>query len=327
MMAKPLRIVFMGCPDFAVPSLRALADDPDFEIAAVYCMPDRPKGRGKKPAPTPVKAFALERGFTVHTPATFRNAPEEIEILRSFSPDYLVVVAYGLILPQSVLDIPKIAPVNLHASLLPEFRGPAPIHQAMLLGRKNTGNTVMLMSKGMDEGDMLAVGQTPITDNDDLGSLHDRLSLEGATLLAKTLKEFAAGRIRPVSQNHAQATYTSKISSQTAHIDWNRPAAEIRNLIYAMSPFPGAWFADGDERIKVFRATAESWPGNQPAGTVLSQSPTEGIKVVCGNNTALKLLELQRAGKGRLCCADFLRGCQLKSAILVSGTDEISSDA
>ena len=128
-------------------------------------------------------------------------------------------------------------------------------------------------------------------------------------------------------RNHAQATYTSKISSQTAHIDWNRPADEIRNLIYAMSPFPGAWFADGDERIKVFRAAAESYPGNQPAGTVLNQSPTEGIRVVCGNNSALKLLELQRAGKGRLCCADFLRGCQLKSEILVSGTDEISSDA
>ncbi len=317
MMAKPLRIVFMGCPDFAVPSLRALADDPDFEIAAVYCMPDRPKCRGKKPAPTPVKAFALERGFTVHTPATFRNAPEEIATLRSFSPDYLVVVAYGLILPQSVLDIPKIAPVNLHASLLPEFRGPAPIHQAMLLGRKVTGNTVMLMSKGMDEGDMLAVGQTPIGDNDDLGSLHDRLSLEGAVLLARTLKEFAAGNIKPVPQDHTKATYTSKISSQTAHIYWNRPAEEIRNLI----------FADGDERIKVFRAIAENWSGNQPAGTVMCQSPIEGIRVVCGNGSSLKLLELQRAGKGRLCCADFLRGCQLKSAILVSGTDEISSDA
>lgn len=327
MMAKPLCIVFMGCPDFAVPSLRALADDPDFEIAAVYCMPDRPKGRGKKPAPTPVKAFALERGFTVHTPATFRNAPEEIATLRSFSPDYLVVVAYGLILPQSVLDIPKIAPVNLHASLLPEFRGPAPIHQAMLLGRKITGNTVMLMSKGMDEGDMLAVGQTPIGETDDLGSLHDRLSSEGAVLLARTLKEFAAGRIKPVPQDHTKATYTSKISSQTAHIDWNRPAEEIRNLIYAMSPFPGAWFADGDERIKVFRAVAENWPGNQPAGTVMGQSPIDGIRVACGNSSSLRLLELQRAGKGRLCCADFLRGCQLKSAILVSGTDEISSDA
>ncbi len=321
MPTKPLRIVFMGCPDFAVPSLRALAGDSDFEIAAVYCMPDRPKGRGKKPAPTPVKAYALEQGFTVRTPATFRNAPEEIAALRSFTPDFLVVVAYGLILPQSVLDIPRLAPVNLHASILPEFRGPAPIHQAMLLGRKETGNTVMLMSRGMDEGDMLAVGRTPISEDDDLGTLHDRLSSEGALLLARTLKEYAAGRITPVPQNHAAASYTAKITPQTARIDWNRPAEQLRNLVYAMSPFPGAWFSDGEERIKVFRAIAEKGNNCSQPGTLLAQSPGSGILVSCGNGSALRLLELQRAGKGRLGCADFLRGCQLKSTVLSLPTD------
>lgn len=325
MTGKPLRIVFMGCPDFAVPSLQTLADDKDFAIAAVYCMPDRPKGRGKKPAPTPVKTFALERGFAVRTPATFRNAPEEIEALRSYAPDFLVVVAYGLILPQSVLSIPAVAPVNLHASILPEFRGPAPIHQAMLLGRKETGNTVMLMSKGMDEGDILATGRTPISEDDDLGSLHDRLSLEGAALLAKTLKEFAAGRITATPQNHAAASYTAKITPQTARIDWRMPAPRVRNLIYAMSPFPGAWFADGDERIKVFRAQADNNAGNQQPGTVISQSQSEGIRVACGENTSIRLFELQRAGRGRLCCSDFLRGCQLKSQVLSS--DELTSDA
>lgn len=328
MTSKPLRVVFMGCPDFAVPSLRTLANDPDFEIAAVYCMPDRPKGRGKKSSPTPVKAYALEQGFEVRTPATFRNAPEEIEALRAFAPDFLVVVAYGLILPQSVLSIPTKAPVNLHASILPEFRGPAPIHQAMLLGRKETGNTVMLMSKGMDEGDMLAVGRMPIREDDDLGSLHDRLSLDGAVLLAKNLKDFAAGRITPTPQNHADASYTAKITPQTAKIDWQKPAAQIRNLINAMSPFPGAWFADGEERIKVFRAQVESHAGSQQPGTVLSQSPGEGIRVACGDNSSLRLLELQRAGKGRLCCSDFLRGCQLKSQVLSSSSsDELASEA
>ncbi len=306
----------MGCPDFAVPSLRTLASDPDFEIAGVYCMPDRPKGRGKKPSPTPVKACALEKGFIVRTPATFRNAPEEIEALRALEPDFLVVVAYGLILPQSVLDIPKIAPVNLHASILPEFRGPAPIHQAMLLGRKETGNTVMLMSKGMDEGDMLATGRTTIDETDDLGSLHDRLSNEGAVLLARTLKDYAAGRIVPEAQNHAAASYTAKITPQTARIDWQKPAGEIRNLIYAMSPFPGAWFADGEERIKVFRARVENDAATDAPGTIISQNTGEGIKVACGNNTQITLLELQRAGKGRLCCSDFLRGCHLKSQVL-----------
>ncbi|HNX75844.1 MAG TPA: methionyl-tRNA formyltransferase [Candidatus Rifleibacterium sp.] len=316
MTEQRLRVVFMGCPDFAVPALQTLAADPAFEVVAVYCMPDRPKGRGKKPAPTPVKAWALTHGYQVHTPATFRNAPDEIATLRDFAPDYLVVVAYGLILPQAVLDIPKLAPVNLHASILPEFRGPAPIHQAMLLGRPETGNTVMLMNKGMDEGDILAIGRTPITTADDLGSLHDRLSLEGATLLRRTLIEFAAGRITPTPQNHAAASYTSKITPQTARIDWQKPAHELRNLIYAMSPFPGAWFADGEERIKVFRATVDEDATSQVPGTVLSQSPGNGIRVACGAGTSLRLLELQRAGKGRLCCADFLRGCQLRSAIL-----------
>ena len=311
-----LRVVFMGCPDFAVPALQTLAGDPAFEIVAVYCMPDRPKGRGKKPAPTPVKAWALTQGYHVHTPATFRNAPDEIATLQGFAPDYLVVVAYGLILPQAVLDIPRLAPVNLHASILPEFRGPAPIHQAMLLGRHETGNTVMLMSKGMDEGDILAVGRTAIDSTDDLGSLHDRLSFEGAALLRRTLIEFAAGRITPTPQNHAAASYTSKITPQTARIDWQKPAGELRNLIYAMSPFPGAWFADGEERIKVFRASVSDSKHHQAPGTVLSQNTGDGILVACGDNTSLQLFELQRAGKSRLCCADFLRGCQLKSAIL-----------
>lgn len=314
----------MGCPDFAVPCLRTLASDPDFTIAAVYCMPDRPKGRGKKPSPTPVKAYALEQGFEVHTPATFRNAPDAVATLKSYAPDYLVVVAYGLILPQTVLDIPTIAPVNLHASLLPEFRGPAPIHQALLLGRHETGNTVMLMSKGMDEGDMLAVGKTVISADDDLGSLHDRLSSEGAVLLAKTLKDFAAGKITPVAQNHAAASYTTKITPQMARIDWQQPAEVIRNLIYAMSPFPGAWFADGDERIKVFRAVSENCTEDAQPGTVLAQSAGDGIRVVCGNSTAIRLLELQRAGKNRLKCGDFLRGCQLKSTFL---SNECSADS
>lgn len=320
---KPLRVVFMGCPDFAVPSLRALASDPEFEIVGVYCMPDRPKGRGKKPSPTPVKAFASEEGFLVRTPATFRSSPEEIEALKALEPDFLVVVAYGLILPQSVLDIPRLAPVNLHASILPEFRGPAPIHQAMLLGRSETGNTVMLMSKGMDEGDILAIGRTAISETDDLGSLHDRLSQEGAELLRKTLKDFAAGLINPVQQNHAAASYTAKISPQTARIDWQKPASQIRNLIYAMSPFPGAWFADGEERIKVFRARVDSDTTHHAPGTVVSQNSGEGIKVACGDNTLITLLELQRAGKGRLCCSDFLRGCHLKSQVLVGPTDEV----
>ncbi|MGI6445182.1 MAG: methionyl-tRNA formyltransferase [Candidatus Ozemobacteraceae bacterium] len=311
MTKTPYKVVFMGCPDFAVPSLCILATDPDFEVVAVYCMPDRPKGRGKTLTPTPIKEFALQHGFEVRTPVSFRKQPEEIEVLKSFKPDYLVVVAYGLILPQEVLNIPKIAPVNLHASILPAYRGPSPIHYSLINGDSETGNTVMLMSKGMDEGEILSVSKTPIGDCDDLGSLHDRLSVHGAELLVRTLKSYAQGEITPLVQDHLKATYTGKISTDTAHIDWKKSAIEVRNLIFAMSPCPGAWFNDGRERIKVFRARVEDEFSSEPAGTILVQDQNLGIKIVCGDSRVLSLLELQRAGKNRICCADFVCGCRL----------------
>ncbi len=317
MSKAPLRLVFMGCPQFAVPALEKLSQDSDFSVVAVYCMPDRAKGRGKKPNPTPVKIFAEAHGLPVFSPATFRNAPEEIERLRSFAPDFLVVAAYGLILPQVILDIPKLAPVNLHASILPAYRGPSPIHQAILDGLTETGNTIMLMSKGMDEGDMLATETINIAPDDDFAAVHDRLSQMGADLLASTLKDFAAGRITPKTQNHAAATYTGKITPDMAKINWNEPAAKIINLIRAMSPAPGAWFEDAGERIKVFRATAGK-AITAPPGTVIEQQPATGILIACGQSSSLNLLELQRAGKSRLACREFLCGCAIKSSCLDS---------
>lgn len=311
MVSVPLRLVFMGCPQFAVPALAKLTQDSAFDVVAVYCMPDRPKGRGKKPSPTPVKIFANEHGLPVFSPVTFREAPEEVEKLRNFAPDFLVVAAYGLILPQSVLDIPKIAPVNLHASILPAYRGPSPIHQAILDGLTETGNTIMLMSKGMDEGDVLATETTPITSDDDFADVHDRLSIMGATLLAKTLKKFAAGEITPCPQQHEKATYTSKITPLTARINWNNPAGQIIDQIRAMSPAPGAWFTDASERIKVFKAAIGPQENANP-GTVFNQQPGTGIRIACGQGTSLQLLELQRAGKSRLSCREFLCGCCLK---------------
>jgi methionyl-tRNA formyltransferase len=312
----PLRVVFMGCPQFAVPALEKLTQDPAFKVIAVYCMPDRPKGRGKKPSPTPVKIFAETHGLPVFSPETFRNAPEEIERLRNFAPDFLVVAAYGLILPQAILDIPRLAPVNLHASILPAYRGPSPIHQAILDGLPETGNTIMLMSRGMDEGDILALQTTPISPDEDFAAVHDRLSLMGADLLADTLKKFADGSITPRQQNHATATYTHKITPDLAKIDWNEPAAKIANLIRAMSPAPGAWFEDAGERIKVFKAALGAAINAEP-GMVLEQQPGSGILVACGDGSSLHLLELQRAGKSRLSCREFLCGCALKSKNLV----------
>ncbi len=300
----------MGSPDFSVPCLKALYESPDFEVKAVYSMPDKPKGRGKQLSPTPVKAFAIEHNITVRTPASFKKEPEEIEVLRSFEPDYLVVVAYGLILSQKVLDIPRIAAVNLHASLLPSFRGSSPMQYAILNGLKETGNTVMLMSKGMDEGDMLATNKISIEENDDLEAVHDKLSATGAPLLTKTLVDYAEGKITPVPQDHNKATYTAKITTETAKIDWNKPAQEIRNLIYAMSPFPGAWFeCEKDSRIKVFRAKVVENETNAKPGELISCCSQKGLIIGCGNSTAIELLELQKPGKNRMNEQCFLCGC------------------
>jgi len=310
----PLRLVFMGCPDFAVPALKALASHPAFRVTAVYCMPDRPKGRGHREAATPVKAAALELGLPVHQPASFRKDPTAVEVLRAEKPDFLVVVAYGLILPQEVLDIPRLAPVNLHASLLPKYRGPSPIHAALLAGDPVTGNTVMRMNAKMDEGDMLASQATPITDADTLSTLHNRLSALGAPLLTTTLLAFARGEITPEPQNHSHATYTQKISSETAHIDWKRPAGNLFNLIRAMTPCPGAWFETGGERFKVGEAAVDEASTASP-GTILG-ADARGVRIACGEHSSLRLLRLQRPGKAMMPAEDFLRGFAFKSSTL-----------
>jgi len=304
----------MGCPDFAVPALRAIATTPSFRVTAVYCMPDRPKGRGHKEAATPVKTAALELGLPVRQPASFRKDPAAVAELRAEQPDFLVVVAYGLILPQSVLEIPHLAPVNLHASLLPQYRGPSPIHAAILAGDMFTGNTVMRMNAKMDEGDILASETTPITGLDTLVSLHDRLSAMGAPLLIKTLQAFAHGEIRPEPQNHSHATYTHKISSDTAHIDWQHPATTLFNLIRAMTPCPGAWFESNGERFKIGAAAVDG-PSSANPGTILN-ADAHGIRIACGGGGSIRLLRLQRPGKSMMSAGEFLRGFNFISLYL-----------
>ncbi|GAB4270847.1 MAG: methionyl-tRNA formyltransferase [Candidatus Rifleibacteriota bacterium] len=310
----PYKVVFMGCPDFAVPSLKALVENPDFEVVAVYSMPDKPKGRGRKPSPTPIKEFALSRNLPVNTPSSFRKFPEEIEKLRAYEPDFLVVVAYGLILPQAVLEIPAIAPINVHASLLPKYRGPAPIHYAIMNGDKITGNSIMLMNSKMDEGDIIAVSKIEIEDSDNLESLHDKLSANGAELLIPALHGYATGAIVPEKQNHHEATYTCKISPQLAEINWQKPAREIHNLIRAMCPFPGAWFNDGCERIKVF--SSELLPEKCDSRPGSLKIDNGKIAVVCGDGYCISLLQLQRPGKSRLSSEEFLRGYKFKDSLL-----------
>jgi methionyl-tRNA formyltransferase len=300
-----------------VPSLKALCEDPAFSIEAVYCMPDKPKGRGKKTAMTPVKEFALSRGLEVCTPSSFKKFPEEIEKLATYKPDFLVVVAYGLILTQQVLDIPTIAAVNLHASLLPKFRGPSPIHHAILEGENKTGNTVMLMNSKMDEGDMLAVNEVEICPSETVETLHDKLCYSGSPLLISALKGYAKKEITPKAQDHAKATYTCKISPQMAEIDWQASATCIEKKIRAMNPFPGAWFNHNNDRIKVYSAkVSQESTNNALPGTLLKASPNEGLIIACGNGSSISLLELQKPGRGKLPVKDFLLGFKFQTGKL-----------
>lgn len=303
----PYSVIFMGSPDFSVPSLQALHQDPAFRIRAVFSMPDRPKGRGHKETMTPVKARALDLGLPVHTPASLKRQPEFVDIIRTLAPHFLVVVAYGLILPRSVLEAATIGPVNLHASLLPAYRGSSPIHYALLNGDSITGSTVMLMDEKMDEGPILATDSFPVTDEDTLASVHDRLAERGAPLLVQTLKEYAAGRIRPQPQDHSRATYTTKITVEMARLDWRKPASVLSNLVRAMTPFPGAWAEYEGERLKVGKVKVGN-PGQGEPGTILTADPEQGVAVACGDGTTLRLLSLQRPGKALLPVGDFLRG-------------------
>ncbi|MBF0408382.1 MAG: methionyl-tRNA formyltransferase [Candidatus Riflebacteria bacterium] len=303
-----MKIVFMGCPQFAVPSLEMLAKDSRFKLLSVYCMPDKPQGRGKKLEMTPIKRCAVELGIQVHTPFSFSKCPEEIAILADYQPDYIVVVAYGLILPESVLKIPKIAAINLHASILPSYRGPSPIHAAIINGDSHTGNTVMLMNKKMDQGDILAVQKIEISESSSFSDLHDNLSLSGAKLLTDTLVDFSTGKIKPVQQDHSKASYTKKITPETGKINFSEPAYVVERLVRALAPSPGAWFLSKNERIKIGKALVLDDFSSAAPGNILSADTTKGLKISCGKNTVLEILSCQRPGKLMLPTKDFLRG-------------------
>ncbi|MBI3039461.1 methionyl-tRNA formyltransferase [bacterium] len=297
----------MGCPDFSAPSLSALASDKSFEVAVVYSMPDRPKGRGHQRSVTPVKSLAIKLGLPVKTVTSFSKSPEECEELKAFSPDFLIVIAYGLILPQVVLDIPKIAAVNIHASLLPRYRGPSPIHFSILNGDSVSGLTAIKMNSRMDEGDILAQKTVTIGPNDTFVSLHDRLSNEAPQFLIQTVRAFFQGSIIPKPQIHSDATYTSKITPSMGQINWENPASTLSKLVRALASSPGAWFEAKGERIKI-GAAEEGSPTDSSPGTLLSRDPKSGIQIACGNRTSLVLRSLQRPGKGMMSSDDFLRG-------------------
>ena len=300
-----LRIVFAGTPDFAAAHLAALLGS-RHTVVAVYSQPDRPAGRGKKLAASPVKQLAVERGIPVLQPVNFRDEADRAA-LAALQPDLMVVVAYGLLLPQAVLDIPRLGCINVHASLLPRWRGAAPIQRAIEAGDSETGVCIMQMEAGLDTGPVLSRLACPVLPDDTGGSLHDRLAALGPTALLATLDQLAAGPVVAEVQDSANATYAHKLGKDEAKLDFTRPAVELHNRIRAFNPFPVAWclLPDG-ERLRVWQAACDTQAHSAAAGTVLAIN-ADGLCIACGEGRLL-LTELQLPNRNRMALRDILNG-------------------
>ena len=306
--ARSLRVAFAGTPEFARVALEAI-HAAGFTVPLVLTQPDRPAGRGMKLQPSPVKQFALAEGMPVAQPTSLRldgKYPAEAgaarDALLTAAPDLLVVAAYGLILPKWVLDLPRLGCLNIHASLLPRWRGAAPIHRAIEAGDAETGITIMQMDEGLDTGDMLLIERTPITGADSTAVLHDRLAALGGLLIAEALDQAAAGTLQATRQPAEGVTYAHKIEKAEAAIDWTLPAATIERRVRAFDPFPGANFVRGSETVKVWQAAVAE--GRGAPGEVLAASPA-GLTVACGEG-ALRLAQLQRPGGKRVAVRDLI---------------------
>ena len=299
-----LRIIFAGTPDFAAVHLKALVDS-DHEVVAVYSQPDRPAGRGKKLQPSPVKQVALEHDVPVYQPLNFKDEAD-VDTLKSLNADVMVVVAYGLLLPKNVLDAPRYGCLNVHASLLPRWRGAAPIQRCIEAGDMVTGITIMQMDVGLDTGDMLNKVTTGINLDDTGGSLHDRLASMGPDALLKTLADVEAGTLAPEAQNDALANYAHKLTKQEALLDWQQDAEALARRIRAFNPFPMAYTLLGDERIRVHAADALEKATQLTPGTIANVT-SDGIEVAC-NEGVLRLTRIQLAGKKPMSVAEVING-------------------
>ena len=300
-----MRVLFMGTPDFALFTLRALVEAGE-EIVGVVTQPDKPKGRGYELQPPPVKVFAMEHGIPVYQPTTLKNGAFDAE-LATLAPEVIVVVAYGKILPASVLNYPLYGCVNVHGSLLPQYRGAAPMQRAIMEGNAETGITTMLMNEGLDTGDMLLTARVPIAENDNFEDIHDKLGAAGASLLLETLAALREGTVTPVAQDHARATYAAKIEKADCLIDFTKPAHTVHDTVRALSPIPLAFTHTPDGKLlKVIEARIGKKEGVFGApGTVLS---LEGaVEVACGTGSVFFTRVLPE-GKGRMSAADYVRG-------------------
>lgn len=315
-MSESIRIVYAGTPDFAVAPLEVLFAS-DYDVVAVYTQPDRPAGRGREPRPSPVKQKALEHHIPVFQPESLKSESDQ-NVLRDLKPDLMVVTAYGLLLPQAVLDIPRLGCINIHASLLPRWRGAAPIQRAILAGDDKTGITIMQMDKGLDTGDMLAMQECSINSDETGSSLHDRLMLMGAETLMTMLPDFIQGKTQAQQQGDALATYASKLSKQEATIDWSLSARQIDRCVRAYNAWPVAFTSwqkkNKPDVLRVWQSEVLDATSNAAAGTVLSCG-RDGIDVATGDGI-LRLLQVQPSGKKVMAAADFANAHHLDDQVL-----------
>ena len=313
-MNKPFNVVFMGTPDFAVPSLNAV-NDFGCKVSLVVTQPDKPKGRGRKLAPPAVKVAASALDLPVIQPVSVKT-DDFYHQISEIAPDLLVVVAFGHVLPKKILEIPTYGAINVHASLLPKYRGPAPIQWAIINGDAETGVTTMLMDKGLDTGEMLLAIKTPINPDDTSETLHDRLAIDGASVLKNTLNAMENQTIRPISQQHALATYAPMLFKKDGHIDWSLSAKKIEQFIRGMTPWPGAFTYDGEKRLKIFKAIIKPVDTSEEPGTVIEGFSNE-LRVATGDG-ALSITEIQGSSGKRLKISDFLRGSQIPPGTVFS---------
>ncbi|MEI6125102.1 MAG: methionyl-tRNA formyltransferase [Pseudomonadota bacterium] len=312
-----MRIVFMGTPEFAVPSLKNLITRKE-NIVAVVTQPDRPVGRGQHITPSPVKQCALAHSIHVLQPERIKR-PEFFELFKSLKPDLAIVAAYGQIFSRALLDIPACGFINVHSSLLPAYRGPAPINRSIINGDTETGITIMKVCEGLDTGDIIIQEKMPILPDDNAETLHDRLADCGAELLGKSVNLLKAGIWNPVPQNHARATYAPPLNKEDGRIDWTRDARSIVNQIRGMTPWPGCFTYLAGKLLKVHRAGASEKESGFTPGTIASAS-RDGIEVVTGSGT-LFIRELQLEGKKKLSAEDFLKGNKLTPGVRLENKD------
>ena len=330
-MNRSLRILFAGTPEFAVEALKAILAA-GYQVCAVYTQPDRPSGRGRKLCKSPVKVLAEQENIIIHQPLTLRDAAEQ-EIIRSFQADIMVVVAYGLLLPAAVLEAPRLGCINIHASLLPRWRGAAPIQRAIQAGDKESGITIIKMDEGLDTGPMLLRRPLSIADDETGGSLHDRLARLGGETVVEALEGLQQGRLTPLAQDEDQACYASKLKKSEARLDWRQSATHLERQCRAFNPWPVTFTVlDDCRKMRVWSAQAMTGPGFEDnddptgpeAGTVLAVN-REGIDIACGEGV-LRLLELQLPGGRKLGVSDFVNAAPLRAGQVLDRHDHGSAD-